>query len=82
MAVKYVCATMSIYDNVLSGYALNGIRLSKTQKDETVLIVTHNMGQAKRISSKITLILQERWGRSLYESWRLKAQVYKIAVVV
>ena len=28
--------TMSIYDNVLSGYALNGIRLSKTEKDETV----------------------------------------------
>lgn len=27
---------MSIYDNVLSGYALNGIRLSKTEKDETV----------------------------------------------
>ncbi len=28
--------TMSIYDNVLSGYALNGISLSKTEKDETV----------------------------------------------
>ncbi len=28
--------TMSIRDNVLSGYALNGIRLSKTEKDETV----------------------------------------------
>ena len=28
--------TMSIYDNVLSGYALNGIKLSKTEKDETV----------------------------------------------
>lgn len=27
---------MSIYDNVLSGYALNGICLSKTEKDETV----------------------------------------------
>ena len=28
--------TMSIYDNVLSGYALNGIKLSKNEKDETV----------------------------------------------
>lgn len=28
--------TMSIYDNVLSGFALNGIRLSKADKDETV----------------------------------------------
>jgi phosphate transport system ATP-binding protein len=27
---------MSIYDNVLSGFALNGIRLSKADKDETV----------------------------------------------
>ena len=26
-------ATMSIYDNVLSGFALNGIKLSKTEKD-------------------------------------------------
>ena len=28
--------TMSIYDNVLSGFALNGIRLSKEEKDATV----------------------------------------------
>jgi phosphate transport system ATP-binding protein len=28
--------TMSIYDNVISGYKLNGIRLKKTQKDEIV----------------------------------------------
>lgn len=28
--------TMSIYDNVLAGFSLNGIRLSKQQKDETV----------------------------------------------
>ena len=28
--------TMSIYDNVLSGFALNGIRLSKAEKDATV----------------------------------------------
>ena len=27
---------MSIYDNVLAGYALNGVRLSKTDKNETV----------------------------------------------
>lgn len=29
-------ATMSIYDNVIAGYTLNGIRLSRTQKDEIV----------------------------------------------
>ncbi|MBQ2026012.1 MAG: phosphate ABC transporter ATP-binding protein [Paludibacteraceae bacterium] len=29
-------ATMSIYDNVLAGYQLNGIKLSKAEKDETV----------------------------------------------
>jgi phosphate transport system ATP-binding protein len=28
--------TMSIYDNVLAGYSLNGIRLHKTEKDEIV----------------------------------------------
>ena len=28
--------TMSIYDNVLSGFTLNGINLSKSEKDETV----------------------------------------------
>ncbi len=28
--------TMSIYDNVLAGYALNGIRLSKSERDVTV----------------------------------------------
>ena len=29
-------STMSIYDNVLAGYSLNGIRLSRLQKDEIV----------------------------------------------
>lgn len=29
-------ATMSIYDNVIAGYMLNGIRLSKNEKDELV----------------------------------------------
>ena len=29
-------STMSIYDNVLAGYRLNGIRLSKTERDEIV----------------------------------------------
>lgn len=28
--------TMSIYDNVMAGYSLNGIRLSRTEKDEIV----------------------------------------------
>lgn len=35
--------TMSIYDNVLSGFALNGIRLSKADKDETVEICLKNV---------------------------------------
>jgi len=35
--------TMSIYDNVIAGYILNGIKLSKTQKDE---IVENSLKQA------------------------------------
>ncbi|MEO8720298.1 MAG: phosphate ABC transporter ATP-binding protein PstB [Ginsengibacter sp.] len=35
--------TMSIYDNVIAGYILNGIKLSKTEKDE---IVENSLKQA------------------------------------
>jgi phosphate transport system ATP-binding protein len=35
--------TMSIYDNVIAGYILNGIKLSKTQKDD---IVENSLKQA------------------------------------
>lgn len=36
--------TMSIYDNVISGYKLNGIRLSKKEKDELVETSLTNVG--------------------------------------
>ena len=36
--------TMSIYDNVIAGYKLNGIRLSKKEKDEIVEICLTNVG--------------------------------------
>lgn len=36
--------TMSIYDNVLAGYKLNGIRLSKREKDELVENCLTNVG--------------------------------------
>lgn len=35
--------TMSIYDNVLAGFTLNGIRLSKSEKDETVETCLRNV---------------------------------------
>jgi len=36
--------TMSIYDNVLAGYKLNGLRLSKKEKDEIVETCLTNVG--------------------------------------
>lgn len=36
--------TMSIYDNVLAGYKLNGIRISKREKDELVETCLTNVG--------------------------------------
>ncbi len=36
--------TMSIYDNVIAGYKLNGIRLSKKEKDELVETNLKNVG--------------------------------------
>lgn len=36
--------TMSIYDNVISGYKLNGIRLAKKEKDELVETSLTNVG--------------------------------------
>ncbi len=35
--------TMSIYDNVLAGFALNGIKLAKSDRDETVERCLHNV---------------------------------------
>ena len=36
--------TMSIYDNVIAGYKLNGIRLSKKEKDEIAETCLTNVG--------------------------------------
>lgn len=36
--------TMSIYDNVVAGYTLNGIRISKSEKDELVESCLTNVG--------------------------------------
>lgn len=36
--------TMSIYDNVVAGYKLNGIRISKSEKDELVESCLTNVG--------------------------------------
>ena len=36
--------TMSIYDNVIAGYKLNGISLSKQEKDELVEQSLQNVG--------------------------------------
>lgn len=36
--------TMSIYDNVLAGYKLNGVRISKSEKDELVESCLTNVG--------------------------------------
>lgn len=36
--------TMSIYDNVIAGYKLNGIRISKSEKDELVESCLTNVG--------------------------------------
>lgn len=38
------CPTMSIYENVIAGYSLNGIRLSKKEKDELVETNLKNVG--------------------------------------
>ncbi|MDO5664148.1 MAG: phosphate ABC transporter ATP-binding protein PstB [Bacteroidia bacterium] len=47
--------TMSIYDNVLAGYSLNGIRLSKKEKDDIVeqsLISVALWDEVKEVMSK------------------------------
>ncbi len=36
--------TMSIYDNVLSGYALNGIKIQRSERDQIVETCLHNVG--------------------------------------
>ena len=41
--------TMSIYDNVVAGYKLNGIRISKSEKDELVESCLTNVGLWKPV---------------------------------
>jgi len=46
--------TMSIYDNVLAGYALNGIRLKKDEKDEIVETSLKNVALWNEVKDTMT----------------------------
>ena len=46
--------TMSIYDNVLAGYALNGIRLKKNEKDEIVETSLKNVALWEEVKDTMT----------------------------
>ena len=46
--------TMSIYDNVLAGYILNGIRLSKSKKDEIVERNLRNVSLWDEVKGSLT----------------------------
>lgn len=46
--------TMSIYDNVLAGYMLNGIRLSKRRKDELVERCLRNVSLWDEVKDSLT----------------------------
>jgi len=46
--------TMSIYDNVLSGYKLNGIRLKKSEKDEIVETSLKNVALWNEVKDTMT----------------------------
>jgi phosphate transport system ATP-binding protein len=46
--------TMSIYDNVLSGYKLNGIRLKKNEKDEIVETSLRNVALWDEVKDNMT----------------------------
>ena len=46
--------TMNIYDNVLAGYILNGIRLSKSQKDEIVERNLRNVALWDEVKDSLT----------------------------
>lgn len=46
--------TMSIYDNVLAGYALNGIRLSKSEKEEVVETCLKNVALWDEVKDVLT----------------------------
>lgn len=46
--------TMNIYDNVLAGYKLNGIKLSKTEKDEIVEKTLRNVALWDEVKDSLT----------------------------
>lgn len=46
--------TMSIYDNVIAGYRLNGIRLPKKEKDERVETCLKNVGLWEEVKDALT----------------------------
>jgi len=46
--------TMSIYDNVLSGYTLNGIKLKKVEKDEIVEQCLHSVALWDEVKDALT----------------------------
>lgn len=45
--------TMSIYDNVLAGYKLNGIRISRSEKDELVENSLNNVGLWEEVKDSL-----------------------------
>ena len=56
---------MSIYDNVVAGLKLTGARRNRAAKDDlvrevTIVIVTHNMQQAQRVSQQCAFFLAEQ----------------------
>lgn len=46
--------TMSIYDNVIAGYKLNGIRLKKSKRDEIVETTLQNVGLWDEVKDSMT----------------------------
>ncbi len=46
--------TMSIYENILAGYTLNGIRLSRAEKDEIVESCLFNVGLWDEVKDSLT----------------------------
>jgi len=46
--------TMSIYDNVIAGYKLNGIRLKKSEKEEIVEASLRNVGLWDEVKDTMT----------------------------
>src|ERR671920_775743 len=55
--------TMSVFDNVVAGLRLNGMRNKAMLKDSyTIIIVTHNMQQAARVSDRTAFFTIDHTG--------------------